>query len=93
METTPMPMPPNTRAMTNWSNELTKAQAMPDTEKNTAATSIVTLRPHWSLNLPAISTPMMEPISAQPTNHPTCISSSEKREVTCETVPEITAAS
>ena len=93
METTPIPTPPRIRAITNWSNELTDAQTIPDTEKKTAATSIVTLRPQWSLSLPAINTPMIEPINAQPTNQPTCISSSEKRDVTCEIVPEMTAAS
>ena len=88
-----MPMPPRMRATTSCSNEPTNAQAIPDTEKKTAATSIVTLRPQRSLSLPAISTPMMEPIRAHPTNQPTCISSSEKRAVTCEMVPEMTAAS
>ena len=74
-------------------NEVANAQPMPETAKKNAASSIVGLRPKRSLSLPANATPTIEPMSAQPTNHPTCSSSSENWAAMCETVPDTTPVS
>ena len=81
-ETIPIPIPPNIRANTSCSKESLNAQPIPDTEKKTAAINIVTFLPHISLNLPANSTPIIEPIKAQPTNQPIWISSNPNFTVT-----------
>ena len=61
--------------------------------KQTAAISIVFFLPRKSLSNPAMATPMIEPIKAQPTYHPLEMSSSPNWELTSAVVPEMTAVS
>ena len=66
---------------------------MAETVKSTAERSIVSLRPKRSLSIPATATPPIDPTSAQPTNQPCCIESSENCVATPVIVPEMTAVS
>ena len=58
-----------------------------------AEMSIVFFLPRKSLRMPAIATPAIEPMSAQPTYQPFDISVSENWSATIRVVPEMTAVS
>ena len=77
----------------NWVKSWLNAQPMADTEKRTAAMSIVFLRPRKSDSMPATSTPTMEPMSAQPTYQPSMPVERPNCIFTTSVVPEITAVS
>ena len=69
------------------------AQPMPEAVNSTAARSMVSLRPKRSLRMPAMATPPIDPISAQPTYQPTCMALSANCVSTLVIVPEMTAVS
>ena len=66
---------------------------MAETLNMRAAMSIVFFRPRKSLSTPATSTPIMEPMRAQPTYQPLDISVRANWSATMRVVPEMTAVS
>ncbi len=66
----PIPMPPMMRAATRKVNDGVSAQPTAEAVKSTAEMSIVGRRPSLSLIMPAMATPKMLPMSAQPTYQP-----------------------
>lgn len=88
-----MPNPPMILKTTSWLKSPQTAQPMAETLNIRAEMSIVFFLPRWSLIIPAVITPRIEPIRAQPTYHPSAIVVSRNWFFTISVVPEITAVS
>ena len=88
-----MPNPPMILKTTSWLKSPQTAQPMAETLNIRAEMSIVFFLPRWSLIIPAVITPRIEPIRAQPTYQPSAIVFSWNWFLTISVVPEITAVS
>ena len=81
------------RKTTSWLKFAATAQPNAEMLNIRAAMSMVLLRPMPSESMPATSTPIIEPIRAQPTYQPSWIVLRANWVVTALVVPEITAVS
>src|SRR5574344_1658984 len=93
MDTMPIPKPPIILYITKSVNPTHSAQPIAEMLNRTEAMNIVFFLPRLSLSTPAIITPSMEPMRAQPTYQPCCITVRPNWVVTEVVVPEITAVS